>query len=313
MSKLHNAPTFFLGIDGGGSRTRAAIIEASGRVVGLGEAGPSNIHQVGATIAQENIHSAVQNALRAGGLHTGQPFAAAFFGMAGVATEAERKVIREIAHALKLAPKNKIGVDHDIHIAHAGALAGREGLVLIAGTGSACYGRHRSGRDARAGGFGPILDDGGGGFWLGLQAMKAVLRAEDGRAPKTSLRGILFKALNIKLPRELIVLAADPTARLKIAALAPTIARASQAGDKVARAIVARGAGEIALMAHTVSRKLKLPPRVAVALVGGLSTDPIYTRAIHCELKQRLPNCEIVKTGNPPVIGAALLARRSIE
>jgi len=309
MTKLHDAPKYVLGIDGGGSRTRAAILNERSAVVGFGEAGPSNIHHVGATIAQENIGSATQNALRASGLLMGQPFAAAFFGMAGVATEPERRVIRNIAIALKLAPKNHIGVDHDIRIALAGALGGRDGIVLIAGTGSACYGR-RENREARAGGWGAVLDDSGGGLWLGLQAMKAVLRAEDGRGQKTALRRILFAELKVKLPRELIFLAADPAARLKIAATAPKILRAAQAGDSVARAIVARGAAELALLAKTVARKLKFSRGVSIALVGGLSTEVIYTRAIHRDLRRSLPNCDIVKTVNPPAIGAAMLAMK---
>ena len=302
-----------LGIDGGGSRTRAALMNEDGRVIGTGEAGPSNLHAVPRETATENIRLAVQNARSAANISAAGEFAAAFLGMAGVGTERERRVIRQIAAELKLAPKNRIGVDHDIRIALAGALAGRDGIVLIAGTGSACYGRResaRGGRDARAGGWGSVLDDAGSGFWLGLQAMKAILRAEDGRAPKTTLRRILFTALKIKSPRELIALAANPAARAQIAALAPPVIRAAKAGDPAAKRIVATGAAELALLVHTVAKRLKFSRRVSIAIAGGLSIQTPYVSAIHRELKKRMPSCEIVKAIQPPMVGAAILAMR---
>ncbi|MGH7595157.1 MAG: BadF/BadG/BcrA/BcrD ATPase family protein [bacterium] len=119
-----------LGIDGGATHTRAALISETGAILGYGISGPSNYDNVGVEIAKANIREAVQHAWSETDLKSPKADAA-YLGMAGVVSESDRATIRQIVVALKLVKENKIAVDHDIRIALAGGLAGAEGIVLI--------------------------------------------------------------------------------------------------------------------------------------------------------------------------------------
>ncbi len=120
------------------------------------------------------------------GLRRG-PVVAAALGIAGVATDGERGTVRAALDPLSLAPAGSVRIEHDLRIAQAGAFVGGPGIVLIAGTGSCCYGRAADGREWRAGGWGGRLDDGGSATALGLAAVRAAIRAGDGRGPATVL------------------------------------------------------------------------------------------------------------------------------
>lgn len=308
-------PPLFLGIDGGGTRTRAALVNRQGQVLGLGEAGPSNIDDLGRQEAQRNIGRAVSACWQQAGLAP-QPVRFAFFGMAGVVSEADRDVIRQVADELQVAVPGGVAVDHDIRIALAGGLAGEPGIVVIVGTGSSCYGRNPQGQDCRVGGWGHWLDDGGSGYFLGLQAMIAAVRSADGRlevagGQPSSLLPAVVQALQIE-SIDLIMhrLYYQNMSRSEIAALAPLVLQAAQQGDQAARDILQRGAEEVALMVQTASRRLNFPPaQLQVTLVGGLVESSAFYRAqLAAALQERLPGVQVVPPRLPPVLGAALLA-----
>ena len=145
--------TIALGIDGGGTHTRAALLDSNGRLLGVGQSAAGNLHDVG----EERLHAHVAEATRAAWSEAGeapQEAAAAFFGMASVVTEVDRERVRRIGLELELAPDGRIEVDHDLRIALAAGLAGAPGIVVIAGTGSSCYGRSPAGETWMASGWG---------------------------------------------------------------------------------------------------------------------------------------------------------------
>ena len=186
---------YVLGIDGGGTKTQAAIVDETGHVRGVGLGGPSNYDDIGANRARANIAQAVTAACAPAGCEPA-PFAAAFLGLAGIVSPADRAVVQGIAADLRLAPLDRVGVDHDCRIALAGGLSGRPGIVLIAGTGSSCYGRNAAGGDWRAGGWGSQIGDEGSGYWLGLHALQSAVRAYDGRGPATRLEADVRRVLD---------------------------------------------------------------------------------------------------------------------
>ncbi|MFN8482416.1 MAG: BadF/BadG/BcrA/BcrD ATPase family protein [Anaerolineae bacterium] len=306
-----------IGVDGGGSTTRAALVDAIGRVLGLGYAGPSNYDDVGVGVAEENIGRAVSAAWHA----TGQAFRpadAAFFGMAGVVSDADRAAIRGMARALDIAPAECVGVDHDIRIALAGGLGGREGIALIVGTGSSCYGRRADGRAWRAGGWGYLLDDLGGGYYLGLHGLIALTRAADGRGVATALTEPLLAALRLTDPQDIMHRlyhagldgSSGGMTRADIATLAPLVLDAAIAGDAVATEIVERGVDELALMVATVARALEFDAAGAtVTAVGGLAqSGAAFKQWLYPAIRRRAPRADIVEPALSPVLGAALLA-----
>ena len=208
-------------------------------------------------VAEQNIDRAVAAAEAQAGIAR-QPAAAIFLGMAGVTSEADRDHIRQIARNLNLAPDAGIGVDHDCRAALAGGLSGRPGIVQIIGTGSSCYGRTADGRNWMSGGRGHLVSDEGSGCWMGLQAIRAAVRAHDGRAPDTPLLAGVLAALNInEIDDVLNRLYVVGISRAELAALAPMVVREAMAGDAAALGIVQKGADDVAELVEAVARKLR--------------------------------------------------------
>src|SRR6202050_2996787 len=181
-------PGFFLGVDGGQSSTTAVIGDETGRIVGVGRGGPSN--HVGAAEGRAKFVGAIQSSVQAacgqGGLDARSiRFTSAYLGLSGDPEDKE-SILREILGS------DRTLVTDDAQIALAGATAGEPGVVVIAGTGSIALGRNASGRTARAGGWGYLFGDEGGGFWIARQALRAALRWEEGWGVPSSLRARLL-------------------------------------------------------------------------------------------------------------------------
>lgn len=174
----------FLGIDGGQSSTTALIGDHTGRVIGYGRGGPCN--HISGPEAKARFVNAIGAAVRAA-LPAGEPpqFRAACLGFSGGAEDKERW-LDEIFTA-----EHRF-VTHDGLIALSGATAGAPGVIIIGGTGSFAFGRNAAGRTARAGGWGYVFGDEGGGFDTTRQALRAALRDEEGWGPKTTLRARLL-------------------------------------------------------------------------------------------------------------------------
>ena len=300
---------WFLGIDGGGTHTRALIVNAEGQVLGLGKAGSSNYHTVGITRAVQALSEAVAAARAERHLH-GQA-AGAFLGLAGVRTAGDHLAFREPLAALGLVKQpERIGLDHDLRIALAGGCGDQPGIVVIAGTGSAAYGRDRQAVTAQAGGWGWLIDDQGGGTWFALQGLRAVMEAADGRGPRTRLEPAIFAELGVTSAREAMLWTLRPdTARSQLAALAPVILAAAEDGDKVAMALVIEGAHQLARMAAALDEPLDFGGGpIPVVPAGGLLSNPSYLEAFRSALAKTGHPFSLVAQPAPPIAGAAFLA-----
>ncbi len=302
------APGFVVGIDGGGSRTRAVLVRTDGRVVGAGTAAGSNAQDVGARVAGRHLREAVAAARRSAGIEA-DVLAAVGCGLAGLVTAADRALAHgALEHAGLKAPGTPLVLESDGAVAIAGAHLGAPGLALIAGTGSACYGLAPDGRRWRAGGWGWWLGDEGSGTWLGRSALVAVARARDGRGPATALTRPLLETLGCDEPDDLLhrtyVVGLD---RVTTASLAPVVIAVARGGDDVARAIVDRAAEHLvdAVEACRAALGLVRPP---LSLAGGVATAPAVRDRVRDVLVRRRVDVELVPPAMAPVFGAALLA-----
>jgi len=300
--------TLFLGVDAGGTRTRAALVDGQGELLALGAAGPGNWVDQGEERLLDALALAWRSAWEALGSDP-RPIDGVFLGIAGLSACDRREVLAELLAARGFAERERIGADHDLCVAQAGAHALGPGLVLVAGTGSACYGRDAEGREARAGGHGHMLDDGGSAADLGRRALAACLRAVDGRGPQTGLEDTLLEALGLSSLRALSTQAQRGALdRLQLAELAPHVTRAAAAGDPAALAVIEAGAEELALAAGAVAHRLGLDDP-QVALVGGLTqAGDVFVGPVAAALGARLPGARLVPRRLAPVLGAALLA-----
>ncbi len=304
---MHKMARIFLGIDGGGTKTEAAICDETGRVLGVGQAGGSGIDSAGAERALLAIGEAVEAARRQAGLPAA-PFDGVFFGMAGVVSEADRAIVRDIARRLRLG--DCVEVDHDIRIALAGGLSGRPGIALIAGTGSSCFGVNAQGKRWQAGGWGHLISDEGSSYWLGWNAIRLAMGAYDGRW-QTALLEPVRRQLGLQEMTDIHHrLYTQGVTKAEIAAFAPLVIAAAEAGDAMAQQLLWQGAQELAQMVAAVARHLGWGAAPCeVTLVGGLwrAGEPV-TAPFRKALAGLLPLARIVAPELPPVLGACLLA-----
>lgn len=297
----------FLGIDGGGTKTQVAICDETGRVLGMGLGGASGIDSVGADAAAVSIGAAIDAAREQAGLPAA-PFASVFFGMAGVVSEADRDIVREVARRLQLGAA--IHVDHDIRIALAGGLSGRPGIALIAGTGSSCFGMNAAGERWQSGGWGHIISDEGSSYWFGWNAIRLAAGAGDGRW-QTALYAPVMRQLGIADVADLHQrLYTQGISKAEIAGFAPLVMEIAAAGDAQAQQLIREGTRELAQMVAAVARQLGWASAPCeVTLTGGLwRAGEVVLTPFRAALVEVLPQARIVMPELPPVIGACVLA-----
>jgi len=287
-----------LGVDGGQTATVAWIADASGRVLGRGAAGPCNHTKSpgGRRRFVSALRESLQAACREADLKRRPRFASACLGFSGGPAD-KRELAAELIQAERML------VTTDAEIALAGATGGEPGIVVIAGTGSIALGRNRSGRTARAGGWGYLFGDEGGAFDIARQALRAALRSEEGWGPKTSLVPRLLRATNCRTINDALHLFyTEEWPRDRIAALAPLVSRAAAGGDHAARAVLDGAAASLSELALAVRRQLfRKPARAAITHTGGVFESPIVRRAF----ERRTPS---EPARFPPVLGALILA-----
>ena len=297
----------FLGIDGGQSSTTCFLGDETGRVVGLGRAGPCN--HVGAALGRSRFLSAVgdsvRGALEAAGLAHDTEFASAYLGLSGGPADKE-SLVRTLIRA------ERYVVTHDAAIALAGATSGRPGIVTIAGTGSIAFGRNAAGKTARAGGWGYVFGDEGSAFDLVRQAVRAALRHEEGWGPRTALGELLIEAAGATTPNELLHrFYTDEYPRARIAALAPLVDQAAGAGDAVAQGILGGAAQSLASLTGAVRGQLfGANDRVEVRYSGGVfRSAPLLAR--YTMLVEIGGECVAAKPDFCPAAGALIEAYRA--
>ena len=298
-----------LGIDGGGTRTRAVLIERTGKVVGLGEADSSNFNNMGEEIAADNLRLAARAAFS----HAGIPFSpveAAFLGLAAVRSEVDLARMTAAAESRELAPAGWIQVKNDLHNALAGGLDGEAGVALISGTGSNCLGRDPNGKLFNCGGWAWLMDDGGSGFGLSHDALRTAVRMVDGREKPTPLLHAVLEFYEVShadfLLERLYNRKWTPN---EIAAFAPTIMKLASGGDPAAMDVILRGAKSLAELVSTTAANLDFPEAPPVVLLGGcVRSGAPYQPLVESEIRNSCPGVRLREPAHDTVYGAALNA-----
>jgi N-acetylmuramic acid 6-phosphate etherase len=305
-----------LGIDGGGSATVAVVAafedERLGRVLGRGEAGPSNPQVVGYAASMAALEAAVRDAFRDAGLSR-CPAASACLALAGAGRDRERSEYERWAASRNLAA-HFLQVHDALPVLAAGTDEGW-GIAVVSGTGSLIYGADRAGRTARAGGWGYLLGDEGSGYWTTLESLRAAARAADGRGPATALQARMLAALDCKQTSDLVAAVYGSTRdRRELAALAAVTSAAAAAGDAVARSILGRAAEELSLGIAAVARELDLVGQpFPLALAGGVLSGCVLMRdLLTAQLQQEKLLPSSVRLVEEPALGAAVLAAKAI-
>jgi glucosamine kinase len=300
-----------IGIDGGGSRTRAMLADEHGTAIGRSEGPASRVAPGSAEHSASVIEALVRDVLAGAALASLRPRAICV-GVAGVGRGNERQALWQALHDRDLA--DEIIVHTDAAIALEDAFGDGSGVLLIGGTGSVAYGRGPTGTFARCGGWGPVIGDEGSGAWIGRRALSIVTAASDGREPETALTGAVLTATEVADVPDLIPWAAT-AATAQIAALAPVVMSAAAAGDRRANALVTLAAEELMLHARALARELFVDERAsfALALAGGLlGRGSLLRKRLEIRLKSGVPGAQLHAEEVVPVRGAVRGALRSL-
>ncbi len=292
-----------VGVDAGGSRTEAAAQRDQGpprTFVGAG----ANPNVGGLEQAVDAIAAAV-----IGVAGTDRPDAIAV----GAAGAGRSEIVEAMTAALRARfPGTPIGVSDDARIALRGAVPTGDGFVLVAGTGSLAYGEIGD-RAFRAGGGGFALGEEGSGYAIGSAALKLVLRSLEGRAPRDPLIEALVMQTGASGIAQLISYTyAGGTPVRSVAAVASTVIRLADNGERSAVRIVQGAALELFELIRAVCRQAGMPASdLPIALSGGLvRSNSLLTYLIETRIANELPHLRIVKNGGPPYLGALAAAWR---
>jgi N-acetylglucosamine kinase-like BadF-type ATPase len=287
----------FLGVDGGQSGTTALVGDESGRVVGMGRGGPCN--HVSKAERHEKLLRVLSACIREAGFQNAE-FEAACLGFSGGSADKEAAVRESIKAKHFL-------ITHDAFIALMGANAGEPGVVTIAGTGSMAFGRNGLEKTARAGGWGYVFGDEGGGFDLVRQALRAALRDEEGWGPKTALRDALVSSAGATSANDLLHrFYTDAYPRDRVAAFAKLLDRIARDGDIMAQEILLTGAQQLATLAGAVRAQIfdrTAPCRISYT--GGVfRSDMLLAR--YRMLMELTEGDRVVEPVHGPAAGALL-------
>jgi N-acetylglucosamine kinase-like BadF-type ATPase len=300
-----------IAVDGGNSKTDLALVASDGTLLSLARGPLSSPHHVGVDGCLKVLEQLLHGALAQAGVSDGKgPVAeVGAFLMAGVDFPNEERELQQVLDARGWAVRNSVGND-TFAVLRAGTERGW-GVAVVCGSGINCVGVAPDGRHARFPALGEITGDWGGGYDVGMAALSAAARSEDGRGPKTSLEHDVPAHFGFSTPREV----AEAIHRRQLSAsrvieLAPLVL-GSAAGDAVAAGIVDRLAGEVVALATAALGQLELTHEPAEVLLGGgllQAGDGRLLDAIERGLHAIGPSLSIRPTDAPPIVGAALLA-----
>ncbi len=303
-----------LGVDGGQTSLKCALADEGGAILGIGS-GRGILHLAapgGAPTLRAALSEAVSGAWASAGLPP-RPVAAAALGLTGVSdahtpeAELARQIAREVLGA------EQVVVENDALVALIGAHLGQPGIIVIAGTGSIALGVNVRGQRARAGGWGWLLGDEGSAYWIGRQALRAALRAQEGWGAPTTLAGIFLQHFNLQelISVKRMVFSADFGAQ-GFAALAPLAAQAAREGDPTAAGIFDQAGQELGMLAQAVAQQLgsSLP----VAPVGGAFEHfQALSQSFSSWLAAAQPPVKVISPRGSPLEGAVILARQVLS
>ncbi len=296
---------YLLGVDGGATKTLAAVLDLQERTLHVGHAGPSNEDAVGASAAVGALLGAAEDAIAAAGISSEQ-LGAAVLAVAGTDTAS-------VTGHVRAARSDAWIVVNDVVGAWATATGGAPGVAAISGTGSNVFGVGEAGRSWRAGGWGHVLGDEGSGYWLGVESIRAALRDREASGPQTGLGEAacaFFQTKSIEALASLVY--SKPLTKGEIAGLAIETARLAENGDEVACELFERGADALGGQIVAVIEQAGLEGSFPVGLIGSAyKAGEVFVAPLSTRIRKAAPDAQIAKVEMAPVGGSLLLAAKA--
>lgn len=288
------ARSLFIGVDGGATKCIVRVEDEAGQLLGRESSGPANIRN-SVEQAWQSIYSALDKILNPLSIkltddyrwHVGM-------GLAGCEVASAYEEFLAQPHIFET-----LIITSDAHTACVGAHGGKDGAIIIIGTGVVGF-QVESGETVKVGGWGFPHDDEGGGAWIGLQAVGLTLQALDGRSPTSALAQAIFAKFDEDLDE--FVTWANQANSTAFAELAPLVVKQCQVGDAAAIEIMQKAAAEIDKVAYA----LDFQSEQKCCLIGGIA--PFIEPFLDAKFRERISACQL-----PPDAGAILLVRDYLQ
>ncbi len=303
-----------VGIDGGGTHTRG-ILYREGKVLAEAQSGTTRIGAVGVGESCERVLNIIIDLCKKSEIDSTE-LDAVVVGLAGVWLEEEKM---RSAHLLKTLGRgqdvtlNDLIVTSDAELAIEGAFEGKNGIILIVGTGSIGLGKMEKGKLVRCGGWGIELDDEGSGAWIGREGLTAIVRALDGRGKATALTDILsglYPNIDIKQPRTIVKAYAERTFEYHL--LTPNVMKCAEDGDEVCIEIINRAAFHLMEVLEALAASYKTK-NVQVACMGGIiEAETILAMELEKRIKAH-GRMKLIQPKGTALDGAIAMGEKLIE
>lgn len=301
---------YFIGIDGGGTKTALKLSDENRNLILTNEGGACNINSMGKDSVEKMLNDLINDTLNKANISL-EDIAAMCIGTAGVDRKEDKKIFHDMIKGFGF--KGKFIVTNDAEIALFGGVGGEEGIILISGTGSICYGRNKEGKVKRAGGWGHIIGDEGSGYYIGISAINHIGREHDGIEEKTIMSDLILKHLNLKSAEGLIeYVYRSGAGKAEIASLARFVDEAYKNGDNIARGILLKAASELFMCCKAVIQTLNLENReVFLALNGSVVVNNECVRdELNRLIKEKYPKIKVINMKYDAAWGAVLMAMK---
>jgi N-acetylglucosamine kinase-like BadF-type ATPase len=282
------------------------LVNASGEVIDKAVSEGLNIHSIGVAKTRANVSSGIKAVLNSAGIEP-QGIEGICLGAAGLGRGDDKTTWSGIFRELGLHCPTLLVADSDVALY--GGLHKREGIIVIAGTGSICVGYNPGGQFARAGGWGHIMGDRGSSYDIGRRILSAVVASYDGQIGHTLLTGLVLKRLNLQTVNDLVRVVYGYDDKKHIAALAPLLSEALEGGDREANIIMKDCAVQLYRLVDAVAGKLYPGQDFDLTFSGGVLTNNRWlSDSLKEVIESHIPRAVLREPLSIPAYGAALMA-----
>lgn len=300
--------SYFIGIDGGGTKTHCIIADKNKSPLYECWGGPANFLMLGTETVSATIVGLIKECIDRVKINQNQ-IDTVLAGVTGAGRRSDAEILEK--GFAEYSANNNLHIKHfavesDARIALEGAFSGREGCILIAGTGSILFGKDSKERIYRVGGFGRFIGDEGSGFMIGKMGLAAAAKHYDGRGEPTLLTNQLFTQFKISNPEDLINRIYRQN--FDLASFAPVVIQCAEQGDKIAGEILQWNVNELLAHLRAIKKKI-IAARLKVAFIGGLiANDTFFSRLLADKIREQLKDIEVTPAENQPAYGAVIMA-----
>ena len=298
---------YYLGIDGGGTKTKLCIIDENDNIIGISESGPSSIDTVNNNVTYQNFLIPLQTIVTN---HNEIKISKVFCGIGGIVSKDDELLVENIIKTLPyITEETIVTAKNDMYNALYSGLLFDEGMALIVGTGCVAFGKTKDSFH-KCSGWGYKEGDAGSAYDLGYQAIKTLVRFIDGRITPSVFTEDLKAEININSTDDIVPIINELWEnRTKIASFAKLVTKHANLGDMVACRIVDQATDELTLAIKGVYNNLEITNH-RIVIVGSLgNSEGYFKNTLHQKIKLINPKIQIIAPLVDPALGAALKAK----